>query len=140
FDFQMFWQGVAKRDYMLGGAQFWGFTSQWDTPYTPALDYWTTENRNAYFPRPSWQNGGNRQNSDRYLQNAAYIRLKNVTIGYTLPATFLKKNGIDKLRVYVTGENLLTLTPLNDAFDPETLGNLTYPINRKISIGLNVSF
>lgn len=45
----MFWQGTGKRDYMLSGAQFWGFTSQWDVPYTPALDYWTETNTDAYF-------------------------------------------------------------------------------------------
>ncbi len=139
FDFEMFWQGTGKRDYMLGGGQFWGFTSQWDVPYTPALDYWTPENPNAYFPRPGWQNGGNRVNSDRYMQSAAYGRLKNLTIGYTLPNKLISKWGFSRLRLYVTGENLLTITPLNDAFDPETLGNLTYPINRKIAIGLNLT-
>ena len=139
FDFEMFWQGTGKRDYMVGGCQFWGFTGQWDVPYTPALDYWTEDNRDAYFPRPGWQNGGNRENSDRYLQSAAYGRLKNLTIGYTIPKNLTTKWGISRLRVYVTGENLLTITPLNDAFDPETLGNLTYPINRKVAVGLNLT-
>ena len=139
FDFEMFWQGTGKRDYMLSGAQFWGFTSQWDVPYTPALDYWTETNTNAYFPRPGWQNGGNRVTSDRYLQSAAYGRLKNLTVGYTIPKNLTAKWGISRLRLYVTGENLLTITPLNDAFDPETLGGLTYPINRKVAIGLNLT-
>ncbi len=140
FDFEMFWQGTGKRDYILGGCQFWGFTSEWDTPYTPALDYWTTENTSAYYPRPSWSNGGNRVNSDRYMQNAAYGRLKNMTLGYTIPSSVLSKAGIGKLRVYITGENLITITPLNEAFDPETLGNMTYPVNRKVAVGLNLSF
>ncbi len=139
FDFEMFWQGVGKRNYMLEGSQFWGFTSQWDVPYTPALDYWTTDNRNAYFPRPGWQNGGNRQTSNRYLQSAAYGRLKNLTVGYTLPKTLITKIGLSRLRIYITGENLITVTPLNKAFDPETLGNLTYPINRKVAVGLNLT-
>ena len=139
FDFEMFWQGTGKRDYMLSGAQFWGFTSQWDVPYTPALDYWTETNTDAYFPRPGWQNGGNRVTSDRYLQSAAYGRLKNLTVGYTIPKNLTTKWGISRLRLYVTGENLLTITPLNDAFDPETLGGLTYPINRKVAIGLNLT-
>ena len=139
FDFEMFWQGVGKRDYWLSGSQFWGFTSQWDVPYTPALDYWTEDNTDAYYPRIGWTNSGNRQTSSRYLQSAAYGRLKNLTLGYTVPKNLTIKWGISRLRVYVTGENLLTITPLCDAFDPETLGNLTYPINRKISIGLNVT-
>ncbi len=139
FDFEMFWQGTGKRDYMLSGAQFWGFTSQWDVPYTPALDYWTETNTDAYFPRPGWQNGGNRVTSDRYLQSAAYGRLKNLTVGYTIPKNLTTKWGISRLRLYVTGENLLTITPLNDAFDPETLRGMTYPINRKVAIGLNLT-
>lgn len=139
FDFEMFWQGTGKRDYMLSGSQFWGFSSQWDVPYTPALDYWTPENTNAYYPRPGWENGGNRQTSDRYLQSAAYARLKNLTVGYTIPKSVLTKVGISRLRIYLTGENLFTITPLNDAFDPETLGNLTYPINRKVAVGLNLT-
>lgn len=140
FDLQVFFQGVLKRDYMLSGAQFWGFTSRWDVPYKHALDYWTPENRNAYFPAPNWDKWVNRETSDRYLQNAAYARLKNVTLGYTLPKRILDKVGISKLRVYVTGENLFTITDLCESFDPETLGNLTYPITKKVSIGLNLTF
>ena len=140
FDFEMFWQGVGKRDYAAGGSSFWGFTSEWDTPLKPALDYWTSENTDAYFPRPNWNNGGNRQTCDRYLQNAAYLRLKNITLGYTIPPVVLKKVGISRLRVYLQGENLLTFTPLIDAYDPEVIDNLTYPITKKVSVGLNLTF
>ena len=140
FDFEMFWQGVGKRDYMCGGSAFWGFTDEWQTPLTTALDYWTPDNPNAYFPRPSWRNGGNRQTSTRYLQDASYMRLKNVVLGYTIPKKLLDKVGIERLRVFVQGENLLTITDLIDSFDPETLNNLTYPINKKYSIGLNLTF
>ena len=66
-------------------------------------------------------------------------RLKNLTVGYTIPKNLTTKWGISRLRLYVTGENLLTITPLNDAFDPETLGGMTYPINRKVAIGLNLT-
>lgn len=140
FDFEMFWQGIGKRDAMLSGPQFWGFDSEWNTPYTPALDYWTEENRNAYFPRPSWANGGNRQTSTRYLQNASYVRLKNVTLGYTIPEKILRKINISRLRVYLVGENLFTFTNMIKSFDPETMNNSTYPINRKIALGLNLTF
>ena len=78
---------------MLSGASVTGFTSQWDVPYTPALDYWTETNTDAYFPRPGWQNGGNRVTSDRYLQSAAYGRLKNLTVGYTIPKNLTTKWG-----------------------------------------------
>lgn len=152
FDFEMFWQGIGKRDYFCGDYAFWGFTSQWDVPLREALDYYRPEpvgadtdskfgaNLNAYFPRPTWENGGNRQKSDRYLQNAAYIRLKNLTLGYTFPKQWMSKAGISRLRVYVQGENLLTFTPLINTYDPETLSNMTYPISRKYSVGLNLTF
>ncbi len=140
FDFEMFWQGIGKRDYFCSDYAFWGFTSQWDVPLKQALDYWTPENTDAYFPRPLWTHGGNRQKSDRYIQNAAYVRLKNLTLGYTFPKQWMSKVGISRLRVYVQGENLLTFTPLIDSYDPETLSNMTYPISRKYSVGLNLTF
>lgn len=141
-DFEMFWQGIGKRDWFPGNgsAAYWGFTNEWQTPLTTSLDYWTPENTNAFFPRLGWANGGNRNTSTRYLQNASYCRLKNVTLGYTIPRNILDKIGVSRLRVYVTGENLLTFTSLIKAFDPETLNNMTYPINKKIAVGLNLTF
>ena len=135
----MFWQGVGKRDYMAGGSAFWGFTDEWQTPLTTALDYWTPDNPDAYFPRPSWSNSGNRQTSTRYLQDASYVRLKNVMLGYSLPKSLLNSVKIERLRIFIQGENLFTFTPLIKAFDPETLSNLTYPINKKYSIGVNLT-
>ncbi|MCD8313347.1 MAG: TonB-dependent receptor [Bacteroidales bacterium] len=140
FDFEMFWQGIGKRDVALGGAQFWGFTDEWQVPLTTNLDYWTTDNTDAYFPRLHHYFSGNQQTSTRYLQNARYIRLKNVTLGYTIPKKALEKAKISRLRVFIQGENLLTFTPLIKAFDPETLDNLTYPISRKCSVGINLTF
>ena len=72
FDFEMFWQGIGKRDYFggWGGAQFWGFTDEWGTPQTTALDYWTKENPNAYFPKLHHYgvNGGNHSTSPLYAE------------------------------------------------------------------------
>ena len=142
FDFEMFWQGIGKRDWFpgSGSAAYWGFTNEWQTPLTTSLDYWTTENRNAFFPKLGWNNGGNRVASTRYLQSASYCRLKSITLGYTIPKAILDKVGVSRLRVYITGENLFTFTPLIKAFDPETLDNLTYPINKKLAVGLNLTF
>ena len=142
FDFEMFWQGIGKRDWFpgQGSAAYWGFTNEWQTPLTTSLDYWTTENRNAFFPKLGWNNGGNRVASTRYLQSASYCRLKSITLGYTIPKAILDKVGVSRLRVYITGENLFTFTPLIKAFDPETLDNLTYPINKKLAVGLNLTF
>ena len=145
FDFEMFWQGIGKRDYFggWGGPSFWGFTNEWCTPQTTSLDYWTEDNRGAYFPKLHHYsvNGANHNTSSRYMLNAAYLRLKNVTLGYSIPSHLLKQVGIARLRVFVQGENLLTFTPMKVKFaDPETLGNMTYPINKKISVGMNLSF
>lgn len=145
FDFEMFWQGIGKRDYFggNGGAQFWGFTDEWCVPQTTSLDYWTTENTDAYFPKLHHYgvNSGNHQTCTRYLLNAAYIRLKNITLGYSVPSKLLKKAKISRLRFYIQGENLLTFTAMKVKFcDPETLSNMTYPINKKISIGMNLTF
>ena len=140
FDLEMFFQGVGKRDYALGGAQFYGFTSEWDVPYTTALDYWTPENTDAYFAAPNWNKWINRETSTRYLQDASYMRLKNITLGYNVPKNLLNKFGLGKLRFYVTGENLFTFTDLCETFDPETLNNMAYPITKKVSVGLNLTF
>ena len=140
-DFEFFIQGIGKRTFMPGGPSFWGFTDEWQTPLTTSLDYWTPENKGAYFPRPhlssSW--GGSRQTSTRYLQNAAYARLKNVTLGYTLPKQVNEFLGTRNVRLYIQGENLFTITPMIKAFDPEVLNNMVYPINKKVAIGLNLT-
>ena len=142
FDFEMFWQGIGKRDWFpgSGNSAYWGFTDEWQTPLTTSLDYWTPEKTNAYFPKLGWANRGNRVVSSRYLQNASYCRLKNITLGYTIPKAILNKVGISRLRIYVTGENLFTFTSLIKSFDPETLNNMTYPINKKVAVGLNLTF
>lgn len=139
-DFEMFWQGIGKRDVVPSGAQFWGFTDQWCTPQTSATDYWTEKNQDAYLPKlhHAGVNGGNHATSSRYLQNAAYIRLKNITLGYTFPKTLTQKWYINRLRVYVQGENLLTFTSIKYT-DPETLSNMTYPLSKKIAIGVNIT-
>ena len=147
FDFEMFWQGIGKRDYWLGGSQFWGFTDEWCTPLTSSLDYWTEDNRDAYFPRLHHYgvNGGNHQVSTRYLQNAAYLRLKNVTLGYTFPANVLSKTKfISYARIYVSGADLWENSKIKDGWDPEasrkveTFGR--YPFTRNLTVGLNLTF
>lgn len=142
FDFDMFWQGTGKRDYWTSSEQYFPFSNQWNTPQDhTAGDYWTPENPNAFFPKLSLGklNGANRQASTRYLQNAAYGRLKSLTFGYTIPQNIVSKAGIERLRIYVQGENLLTITPMKKWADPEILGNMTYPLQKKYSIGLNLT-
>ena len=160
FDLKVFFQGVMKRDYMPRGVMFWGaHGGLWQSvAYEPHLNYFRNDpqhplgqNLDAYYPQPNWNNDKNRQTQTRYLQNAAYCRLKNVTLGYTLPMQLTQKFSVNNLRLFVSGENLLTITKLSKMFDPETLGigygaswgaddGKTYPLSRTISLGLSVTF
>ncbi len=147
-DFNMFWQGVLKRDVWLSGIPFWGLTGSWTQQvFESTTDYWTPENTDAYFPKPyaHWETGKNHITQTRYLQNGAYARLKNIQIGYTLPKNILQKIGLQRLRVYASGENLLTITSIDENFDPERLhGNWgngkSYPLFKTITMGLNIEF
>lgn len=153
FDFRAFFQGVMKRDYWQGSAYFWGATSLWhSTGFVEHIDYFRAEasndlpaNINSYYPRPVFDSNKNKQTQTKYLQNAAYIRLKNLQLGYTLPSTLTHKFNVSKLRVFVSGENLWTGTSLSSIFDPETIGGGSdsngnaYPLSRTISFGLSVT-
>ena len=96
------------------------------------LDYWTPENKNASHPRLTWDdpNRNTRAESDRYLENGSYLRLRSVQLGYTFPQTWFK-GAIQHARVYINAENLFTIT----RFD-----NFIYPTNRTFMLGLNVTF
>lgn len=158
FDFSMFIQGVGKRDVLVSNHQ--RFRGPAQGPFhanvlVEHLDYWRDDssplgaNPDAYFPKPYSQNPGNnnrnyRFNVDRYIQNGAYTRLKNVQIGFTVPRDATGKYKINRIRLYLAGENLLTATKLM-FYDPETVpGNFgsaySYPLARVVSMGLNISF
>lgn len=148
FDLRLFFQGTAKRDLWLGGTYFWGANGgMWQSNvFEEHMDYWTPENRDAYYARPLW-GSNNHQVQTRYLQNGAYCRLKNITLGYTLPKMWTEKAGIGSARIYVSGDNLLTFTSLSSIFDPESVesaynsdpGKL-YPLQRVVSVGVNINF
>ena len=150
FDIKVFFQGTLKRDYAAGGPMFWGATGQgkWQAlGMKYHSDYWREDNKGAYYPRVSWNGGRNTQTQTRYLQNAAYARLKNLTIGYTLPKELTRKVYIENLRFFVSGENLLTITNFTEAGDPELIGagwggeiGKTYPLSKTFSCGLSVTF
>ncbi|WP_289055918.1 TonB-dependent receptor [Carboxylicivirga marina] len=149
-DFSMFWQGVAKRDLALGGNVFWGVTgSPWHSSvFKEHLNYWTEDNTNAYYPRPIMNGGQSRKNQQvqtRYLQSGAYIRLKSIQLGYTLPKVWMDKINMNSIRVFAVAENLLTFSKMSDIFDPEATGGAwangkIYPLNKTISMGVNVTF
>lgn len=149
FDLKLFFQGTMKRDYMAGGAVFWGSIGQgkWQAlGFKQHEDYWTPDNTDAYYPRADWSGGRNTYTQTRYLQNAAYCRLKNVTLGYTLPRNVSEKFYVQNLRVFVSGENLLTITNYTGLSDPELVGvgqwgfGKTYPLSKTMSLGLSVTF
>lgn len=154
-DFSIFLQGIMKRDYVLGGPYFWGADGQggqWQScAFSEHMDYWRPEgdplgaNTGAYYPKPYFNTNKNQRTQTRYLQNAAYIRLKNMQVGYTLPRIWTQKAGMESVRIYVSGDNLLTLSDISGVFDPELLGSdwgdgKLYPLQKTISIGLNVNF
>jgi len=124
FDFSMFIQGVGKRDEFLRGELVEPFQGNYGaTLYDHQTDFWTPTNTDARFPRLAISGSASQTNnwghgSDLFKFNAAYARLKNVSIGYTIPSKLVSRIGVKKLRVYVTGQNLYTLTKLKFV-DPE---------------------
>ncbi|GAA4801988.1 TonB-dependent receptor [Olivibacter ginsenosidimutans] len=140
FDFTTFLQGIGKRDIWIANSAFWGFTSEWNVPFVYATDYWTPENQDAYFPRLRFGNGGNAQAQTKYLQNAAYLRVKQITLGYTLPKTISQKIKLNRIRAYVTAQNFFTFTSLFDAFDPEVLNFQDAPQEKSLAFGIQFGF
>lgn len=147
FDLRAFLQGVGKRDWYPGPGThyFWGVYAQpWASLTTFNLDHWTPDNRDAYFPRPKSYTAEVRKElgipQTRYLQNAAYMRMKNLTVGYTLQSEKIRGIKISNLRFYLSGENLFEFTKLMKYLDPENPDGRDYPFQRTYSLGLNLSF
>ncbi|GGW45888.1 TonB-dependent receptor [Arenibacter certesii] len=147
FDFRMYMQGIGKKDFYPGPGQhyFWGVYAQpWSNIYAAHLDNWTPENRDAYFPRlKSYTAESGRDlgiNQTKYMQNAAYLRMKNITVGYSLPNDVTNKFGIERLRFYLSGEDLFEFTKLVKRLDPEALDGRSYPFQRTYSMGINIMF
>lgn len=169
FDVEVLLQGVGKRDMWstsslfiphAAGAQMNIFENQ--------LDYWTESNQNARFPRP-YINGAfgslsglpgnsgcnNFAPQTKYLNNLAYLRVKNFTVGYTLPQNLTRKIFVEKLRFYFSAQNLFTFDHIDGVMDPEctggssksytngmdmTMAGRAMPFNRQWSCGLQITF
>ncbi len=155
FDLGFFLQGVGQRDIWVGGdlaVPGWRPAEAW---YAHQMDYWTPENTGAFYYRPTDQNQSNttlnHMPQTRYLLDMSYLRLKNLTFGYTLPTSVIEKANFSKLRVFFSGENLLEFDNLDIPIDPETdyteqgandpnsFGR-TYPYRRTFSLGLQLTF
>lgn len=155
-------QGTAKRDVWIGGMSLFPFggsakayypvfynqTDYWepmgscDGQYTENdREYWVAKNPDASLYRlySNMQNhGSNQRASTKYLQNGAYMRLKNITLAYTFPKALISKVSLNALKVFVSAENLATISSLPKGYDPERL-SWGYPFYRTLSFGLNVT-
>jgi hypothetical protein len=172
FDFSAFFQGVGKKDFYPHHYLFWGPYQQpyagiypWNLDFYRGTSETTAErarhsssylaagladaNTDAYFPvLQSWLADNNYGSGldipqTKYMLNAAYLRLKNITIGYTLPLSVTQRFKINRFRFFVTGENLFEFSEIKKYFDPEAVADgygWAYPFQRKYAAGLNVEF
>ncbi|MES2650787.1 MAG: TonB-dependent receptor [Bacteroidota bacterium] len=167
FFFSSFFQGVGKQDwYPSTEAEF--FWGQYNRPYNNIPTFhlgnmWTPENTNAYFPRTMSRAASSNTNrtlgvaQTRYLQNVAYIRMKNIQVGYNLPAKWISKIKATNARIYFSGENLFTYSPLykitktldvenavpaDQGFNPGSSNGdgYNYPLLKSFSLGLSLSY
>ena len=140
FDFSAMFQGAFDVDgYYMAEAAYAFYNGA--NALKRHLDRWTPEHHNASYPRITKDSQTNFTTSSFWLQNASYVRLKTISLGYNLPNSFLSKLGVQKAKLYVAGENLLTFSDL-EGIDPEE-GNergWSYGNVKKVSIGLKVSF
>jgi TonB-linked SusC/RagA family outer membrane protein len=155
FDFRAFFQGILKRDYFQDSYYFWGIEkNKWfAAAFEEHKDYFRNDpnhplglNLDSYYARPLV--GGtadkNTEPQTRYLQDASYIRLKNLQIGYTIPKLVSEKINVSNMRIFVSGENLWTYTKMSTIFDPETIGGgwkgSVYPLSTVYSVGVSLNF
>lgn len=164
FFLSAFFQGVGQRDFWPGtdNSLFWG---PYNRPYSwhpedVVNNMWSEENPDAYFPRLRGYTALNSRaqltvQQSKYLQNVAYVRLKNLTVGYTLPSQAISRLGISNARIFLTGQNLWTYSPMfkiTKNLDPEVIegadpemnrnaGNgMAYPMLKTYTLGINVTF
>ncbi|GAA5219961.1 TonB-dependent receptor [Membranihabitans marinus] len=141
FNFGTFFQGIAQRDFYPSGTFFYShYTSQWAVPQSFNTDYWTVDNTDAYFPRPRLNGREITTAQTRYLQNGSYLRCKQITLGYNIPQEILNRIKVERCNVYLTGQNLFEFTQVQSVLDPESNRVNMYPLNRAVSVGLNLSF
>lgn len=149
FDLSIGLQGVLGNKIYNATRQTLEDVTKGSNSLASCLDYWTPENKNASHPRLTWDdpNRNTRAESDRYLENGSYLRLRSVQLGYTFPQTWFK-GAIQHARVYINAENLFTITSYS-GYSPDVnadnanyrgFDNFIYPTNRTFMLGLNVTF
>ncbi len=142
FSLNLFFQGVGKRDY-APGRQNWTWFYPWRTYYGDRQwveNSWTPENRDAYYPEMQ-TDSKNFVTQTRFLQNAAYVRLKNITISYNIPVSLMDKIGLTSARVYVGAQNLWEFSKIREPLDPEYVfdNSIDYPLFRSYTVGININ-
>ncbi|WP_313157500.1 SusC/RagA family TonB-linked outer membrane protein [Sphingobacterium multivorum] len=146
-DLSVFIQGVGKRDLWLSNFLMWPYNNEFGTLYKGNLDYWTPNNTDAAYARV-YANAGlntsaNRRTQTKYLSDGSYLRVRNITLGYTLDKKTLRSKVIDNIKVFVSGENLFKADhmPKGMEADGENIGSGgIYPFLKKYSFGVNVTF
>src|SRR5690606_11321129 len=138
----VFLQGVGERKFLLDSETLNPTSGSLYQAMDFHRDYWTESNQDAFFPRPLYKGGSyNYKPADRWIQNGAYLRIKNVTLSYDIPAEI---KWIKKVNAFVAGENLGEITKAWKVFDPEapaiTGSHDWYAFNRTLTIGLNITF
>lgn len=146
FDFSVFFQGVGKRDVIYTGYGSRPFVVG-RSAFEYQMDAWSEDNTGAQYPRLMIDGGNNLNNnkvSDFWVKSAAYLRLKNIVVGYTLPKNISTKAGMQNVRLYVSGQNLFTASSsFYKGFDPEVgveHGGSFYPLMKTFTFGLSVNF
>lgn len=143
FDLSVFIQGVGKRDVLLRQDAVWAFYNggkmqEWHK------DFWTPDNPDAAYPRlNAGTSHNNFQDADFWMYDASYVRLRNLTVGYSFPAQMMQNIFVDNLRVYFSGQNLLTLDDMPEGWDPETPNGAVgavYPITSVFTFGVDLTF
>ncbi|SEW52589.1 SusC/RagA family TonB-linked outer membrane protein [Chitinophaga arvensicola] len=169
-DLSVFLQGIGKMDYYPHHYLFWGpYQQPYAAIYPWNLDYYRAtadneatraqhsdsyikagladKNTNSYYPvLQSWMADNNAKKGldipqSKYLLSAAYLRIKNITVGYTLPQSLTRRYHINRLRFYVTGENIFEFSAIKKYLDPESIIDgfgWAYPYQRKYAVGLNL--
>ncbi len=156
FDFSMFWQGVGQRDMMVRGELIEPFHENYSfVIYQHQLDFWTPTNTDATWPRLTAAGASSTRNnyqmgSDLYRFSGSYLRLKNIQVGYSIPAVVTQRFGVQRLRAFVNAQNLITLSknswidPESSEFDSNMSGAANsarnYPTIRYFGFGFDVQF
>ncbi|RZJ55748.1 MAG: TonB-dependent receptor [Flavobacterium sp.] len=147
-DFSFFIQGVGKRSMWIRGEAVEAFHNNNEGPLMDYhIDRWTPTNPNASYPRLTigTESANNAAKSDFWIEDASYLRLKNIQLGYTIPERIIQQIGVSRFRAYITAQNLFTLTKLKAGYDPEinspaALSGRVYPVTKVVAVGLNVNF